>query len=563
MHCGYRGGYDGFPETLRVLTEKMLKRARILAVVAIWIGCCIFPAEGKSIKIVSWNVENLFDMKLQGTEYAEYMPGRHNWTSRILEKKLVNISEVICDLDADVVALQEVENDNILKRLQKMLSRVGCPYPYRAITGRSRTPVHVALLSRKPLEKRKDIPIRRTGHQRSILEVRLKGSPPLYLFVNHWRSKRAPESERIVYARKLKNRLEKLPPDSEYVVLGDFNSDYQEFRIMDEKHNDTGGTTGINDIMATTRDGKMVRRHDLQMAAVGSWIHENLWMEIPAAERWSHNFYGDKEALDSFLIPRTLLDGKGWEYKKGSFGVYRPAYLFARNGGIRRWEYRHDRHMGRGYSDHLPVYAVFENVGKKGQKSRDAGTKKHSLSFSGGFMAKKAKLDKFYGRSIPELPVKIKNVAVVFRRGAHAVVQENPGGTSLFVYGAASALKEGYRYDLEVHNFKRYYEMPEITDLEIIRKKGRIDISDYVPVFSPRMMKEEKMLYHIVRDFRGIYRKGKIEIGNKKIPIYFRKKRWKPAEGAVLMIKRAQIGYYKQHKELVIWDRKDFREAGR
>ena len=105
--------------------------------------------------------------------------------------------------------------------------------------------------------------------------------------------------------------------------------------------------------------------------------------------------------------------------------------------------------------------------------------------------------------------------------------------------------------------------MPEITDLEIIRKKGRIDISDYVPVFSPRMMKEEKMLYHIVRDFRGIYRKGKIEIGNKKIPIYFRKNRWKPAEGAVLMIKRAQIGYYKQHKELVIWDRKDFREAGR
>jgi len=513
-------------------------------------------APARTLKIASWNVENLFDMQREGTEYEEYLPGLHNWTARILEKKLTRLAEVICDLDADVLALQEVENDRALRRLQKMLGRVGCPYPYRAVTQSPPTAVHVAVLSRRPLRKRRDVFVTRTGRQRSILEVEIADKIPLRLFVNHWRSKRAPESERILYAKALKRRLRKLPAGSEYLLLGDFNSDYQEFRVIEKKHNDSGGVTGINDILATTRQNRMVRGKDLERAAPGEWIHENLWMELPASRRWSHNFFGDKEAIDAILIPPSLRDGRRWEYRPGSFGVFRPDYLFGRHGEIRRWEYRHGRHTGRGYSDHLPVYAVFETVEERAVREKRTDT-------PDGAGVGAVSLETLLGTSRPDLPVTLRNVAVVFRRGAHAVIQEDPRGPALLIYGAAAGMKEGCRYDLEVHGFKRYHGMPEITDLEILSRGDTIDPSDYIPVFRPGMMRDGSMRYRVVKDFRGVYRNGRIEIGGERIRLYFRKKKWRPSSPTELMIKRAQIGYYKGHEELVIWGRSDFRETGK
>ncbi|HHH37402.1 MAG TPA: hypothetical protein ENK77_02160, partial [Epsilonproteobacteria bacterium] len=96
---------------------------------------------GGSFVVASYNVENLFDDAKNGSEYDDYIPGRHNWTSRMVEIKLNHTAEVLCDLDADIVALQEIENEAILARLQKRLKRVGCPYPYRAITHKKKTAI--------------------------------------------------------------------------------------------------------------------------------------------------------------------------------------------------------------------------------------------------------------------------------------------------------------------------------------------------------------------------------------------------------------------------------------
>ena len=43
----------------------------------------------------------------------------------------------------------------------------------------------------------------------------------------------------------------RLPAGTEYLLLGDFNSDYREYRVIEPKHNDTGGVTGINHILGT------------------------------------------------------------------------------------------------------------------------------------------------------------------------------------------------------------------------------------------------------------------------------------------------------------------------
>ena len=527
--------------------------------------------DARSLKVASWNVENLFDLQRQGTEYEEYIPGRHGWSGRTLDKKLNHLAEVICDLDADILALQEVENDEVLAALQRRLKRVGCPYPHRYITRDRETPVHVALLSRLKLKQHRDLKIAPSGRYRSILEAAIPGRPPLRLFVNHWRSKAGPESERIRYARALKGRLERLPPGSEYLLLGDFNSDYQEFRVIDARHNDRNGRTGINHILGTIRNGRMVRRRDLSASGGEGRLHYTLWMELPATERWSHNFYGDKEAIDAILIPPTLLDGKGWEYRPGSFGVYRPKYLIGRHGEVRRWEYRHGKHSGRGYSDHLPVYAVFEKAPNEGTDhwwrrltgGNDAAAEKEKERKKPGKSEKRDRPEELSIEALNRLdtldrPVRLRRAAVVFKRGRNAVLQQEPKGEAILVYGAAAPLEEGRIYDLELYGLKRYKGMPELTDLEISSPGKKVDTAPYLLSFSPELFEGRGGISHVVRDLEGIYRKGNLTVEGASVPIHFKKRRWRPPEGSRLMIKRAQIGYYKNHKELVIWDRRDF-----
>ena len=469
----------------------------------------------------------------------------------MLQKKIRNLSEVICDLDADVIALQEVENDGVLERLQRMLRRVGCPYPQRAITTGAGRPVHVALLSRVRIARKREISVTRSGRERRILEAVLATDPPLRLFVNHWRSKRGPESERIRYAKALRRRLERLPVGTEYLLLGDFNSDYREFRIIDSKHNNTGGITGINHILGTIDErGRLIRSDDLVLKKPGRMRHMTLWPELESSQRWSHNFYGDKEAIDAILIPPTLADGRGWEYRRKSFEVYRPRYLIGRHGEIRRWGYRHGKHLGRGYSDHLPIVAVVDRVSSGGEAARPPGKAGPPMPVM--TIGELRNAGKISG------PVRLEKALLVFRRGRHGVLQQRSDGPAILVYGAAGGLEEGRVYDLNVYGFKRYKGMPEITDLEVEKAGGRREISPFVPRFEPRMMEENFRASQVVREIRGVYRRHHIVINGRAIPLHFKKRAGRPKEGAFLRIKRAQIGYYKKQRELVIWDRSDF-----
>ena len=100
----------------------------------------------KPFKVATYNVENLFDAHYVGTEYDDYRK-KHNWTKRMVEIKLNHVAEVICDLDADILGLQEIENINIFEQLKKRLSRVGCGYKYAAISSKKDATIQVALLS--------------------------------------------------------------------------------------------------------------------------------------------------------------------------------------------------------------------------------------------------------------------------------------------------------------------------------------------------------------------------------------------------------------------------------
>ena len=317
---------------------------------------------GTTLKIAAYNVENLFDLHYNGTEYSEYIPNTiWKYNTKTYRAKIKNITKVIVDINPDIIALTEIESDIALKDLQTEISRQGVYYRYRAIADKKQTSVRNAILSKHPLRKH-EITISQNRGTRNILEAKviIQGKP-LYIYVNHWKAKSGPESKRIIYAKALKKRLDKLPKDSNYILMGDFNAHYEEHKtfIKKRKHNDTKGITGINHILKTVdADNELYTKKTMTDEG-----HYNLWMEVPSSERWTHIYKGKKEALDHIIISPALLKQKNSYYLEGSFQSFKAPYLFTKSQKkLYRWQRSRSRplhHTGKGYSDHLPIFAKF------------------------------------------------------------------------------------------------------------------------------------------------------------------------------------------------------------
>lgn len=322
-----------------------------------------------TVTVSFYNVENLFDLNFDGLEYPEYKPGTSNWDQEIQRKKVENTASVISAIDADVVALCEVENGNALKQLKNALSRRGKNYPFMVIgEGPEKTITCTAILSKYRLVKYELIPVDLGGKAktRCILEADLQiGKSSLKLFVNHWPSKSYPESFRIKAGETLRSRLLNLQEGTDYVLLGDFNCDYDEYlKLKVFGHDDADGRTSINHVLNTVRDGNhFVRERDFTGGIPG--MHYDLWLELPETERMSYVFRGNNQTPDHIILPASLYDSRGFSYIDNSFRVFTWEGQLIRNGKPFRWQTRWKKkrkmHTGEGYSDHLPVCASFVN----------------------------------------------------------------------------------------------------------------------------------------------------------------------------------------------------------
>jgi len=500
----------------------------------------------KPFKVASYNVENLFDVVYTGTEYDEYSK-KHQWTKEMVEIKLNHTAEVICDLDADILGLQEIENAPIFEQLQKRLKRVGCGYRYSAITSKRDATIQVALLSRFPLIMQKEIVVSSSPRVRNILEVEVEvDGQPLTLFVNHWKSKAygGVESKRMKYATVLQKRINRLSKSKEYIILGDFNTDYDAYLSLEKKINDTGGRTGLHDILKIADGNYLIDEY--QMFGNEKGVHYTLWQELTPNQRWSMKFYGKKGSPDHIILPRSMFDQKGIEYVNNTFGVFKAAYLFTKRGYINRWHYKNGKHRGEGYSDHLPIYASFDLKAYQPESDREVPHHKREVK----------NIAYFYTKESLENEVLIRDAVVLLKRRRDAVIKQR-GGRGIFLYGCAGELEEGKRYDLLVKGMKTYKGLKELTRVYVLKEKGDAELLAHILSQDDWVKPVAQRQNEVIKNIVGIYKNRNFYSKGRKIPIYFKKRNIAPPNGSKLKIDYAHLGYYKK-LQLVVYRKKDF-----
>ncbi|MFA5507258.1 MAG: endonuclease/exonuclease/phosphatase family protein [Vulcanimicrobiota bacterium] len=223
-------------------------RALLLILVLLLAGC-VPPArgevpteetratEGQYYRVVTWNVRNLFDDV--DHPYQDETP-----SSAEYQQKLRELAAVLDEVDADFIALQEVENLPALSALNELLQN---PYPQIGLLeGNDQIRgIDVAFLSRLPVREvvshaSMDLPKQPGDNHnhhfsRDCLEVRLEVDPPVILLINHFKSARGDAKKssrkRRAQAEGVLAIARSLPTEAAVLVLGDLNGRPDEWAL--------------------------------------------------------------------------------------------------------------------------------------------------------------------------------------------------------------------------------------------------------------------------------------------------------------------------------------------
>jgi len=323
---------------------------------------CSLPGGAGTFRVMSWNVQNLFDAVDDGDEYPEFDPGGDTWNRQLYQKRLERTADVVLSAGGglpDLIVFQELENIRILDDLVSG-PLAGRGYRWHlAIPGYSI--IRCGILSRYPL---KDIEVTDCGtwgirplRPALSFTVEVPGAS-LRVAAVHWKSPRdgraATEATRCREAEALRKMVLSLlsgNPEAEVLIIGDLNTPgdglvrpaalapwYPEVNPKSDQgvlyRTDSPEGAGIRDGLAVFFDPDP----DPSAGAPGTyWYHE------------------DWERPDRALLSRGLVDAPGL-----FFDSCRVPNETAGDESGRPFRWRTDREDG--YSDHLPLLLEFRII---------------------------------------------------------------------------------------------------------------------------------------------------------------------------------------------------------
>ncbi|MBR1835689.1 MAG: hypothetical protein IJ783_00215 [Kiritimatiellae bacterium] len=344
-----------------------------------------FPAPDSAmhaLRVVNWNVENLFDAvenqeKDPETQKApdwEFTPQswRH-WTESRYRTKLERLAWAIDKMKPDVLAVEEVENRATVDALVETLrEKHGWTLPHVAHEeSNDHRGIDVAILSRYPIVSQRYLP--KTG-PRGLLRADVDADGArLVVFALHWKSQLGDKSVNAAVRRNEAASLRKAfadalaeNPDAAIVALGDCN----------EMVNGLAQVSGLETV--ETRAEALESAN----AGPGGFRPYNLVNDIPEERRGTF-FWNQSHAwntLDGIIVaPRMLLpaeeSGPVWRasdpaatagfavpemrWHDGRPNAYRRSRKYASGTGGDEVE---GETSYTGYSDHFPLVTVLARV---------------------------------------------------------------------------------------------------------------------------------------------------------------------------------------------------------
>ncbi len=307
-------------------------------------GCMSFkrlnPAKKvvkESLSIGFWNVENLFDLEddpnKNDDEFA--LGGRKNVDEKIYELKIKNSSEVLSDLNVDILGLCEVENFKVLNDLNDSYKKrdyeiihYDSPDSRGIDNALFYDKNRFSVISSRAIENK----LKNGGTTRDILYVLGEYSNTrLHIFVNHWPSnyggkekaipKRTETAELII--EEIENILS-VEKSAEIILIGDFNENPDDKNIMIlEKF-------GLTSLMKPM----------LGKPKVGTYVYR-----------------GEDSFLDQIIINEHLKDKEGLSIIEESVYILDLPKYRQQEGNYKHYPYRFwagNKLLG-GYSDHLAI----------------------------------------------------------------------------------------------------------------------------------------------------------------------------------------------------------------
>ncbi len=291
------------------------------------------PLYSQDFVLASYNCENAFDtIHDEGKNDYEFLPqGNRRWSRKRMFTKLKNIGKVILSIDsvkpADVICLEEVENDTVLTYLTRNtpLARIG--YRYIMTNSLDERGINVAiiyspfsfhLISSHTIRPRID------GFTRDVLHATgwIAGGDTLDVFAVHLPSKlngKTSERNRLTIASQIMqsiDSLRKVRTNLNAVIMGDFN-DGPESRVVKQ------GFSGLVNLMTG---------HHQSYKYQGHWdcidqilVNKEMVHRVKESGVAARQFLLESDGKYSGTKPRRTFTG--WNYNPSGFSDHLPVYL--------------------------------------------------------------------------------------------------------------------------------------------------------------------------------------------------------------------------------------------
>ena len=322
-------------------------------------SCDLFYDGGRAsgVCIMSYNVQLLFDSVDHGDEYSPFTL-EEGYSHSLYHRRLESLARALTQnhhTDPDIIVLQEVENDTVVRDLlSSYLQKRG--YSYYVVSDDPLSPIEVAVISRFEIV---DAHIHGVHQQRPILEtvINVEGET-IRLFALHLRSQRdgfeESEPERLQSIRALRAIIERYDSAGiplPCIIAGDFNESVTDY----EKHGGSIQTALIPHAAAISESNELSSG---SLVITGGIVNDGTWytfyldsdqmntLSVPG----SYYYQGVWESFDHILLSKEFFDGIGLQFEKG--GIKDAPFLLEEKG----LPFRYDPYGHEGFSDHLPVY---------------------------------------------------------------------------------------------------------------------------------------------------------------------------------------------------------------